>query len=524
MSVSAFRQLNAFAHPLPSLSFSLEKCRDLLSEADARQPRVSPCIQNLGFDVLAQIFGYYIDNKRNQDLPLRSKAPFNLSWVCRSWRRVVFDSEELWPLFDIRGEEDEESGLLLSFLSLYLAYSRDTPVDTRITLGHPFQFTCTEVDEVDEFSPICEALLPMAHATIAMLKEHKHRFRHIQLEFNILAPLAKQLRRRDYHLSDMPILEELDLFFPCDTRVGSRAENLTKLDLSVSKELRTLGLYGNFAVSFGRGTGWCGTFIDLTSVVLEGVSVSPAHPTLLDCYAVFLAAPNIVNFIGKICSRKDAEVDYSQFRRIVAHSLRMLAIGTTLKYDWAIRAFFHVVSAPNLEGLSVIFPRERSVEESTRGWTDFGIPEFIERSGCKLEYFVSQAKPMTDDELIDVLRLSPDLRSLKIEDGVNITARTITSLILSQDDDEGCVQPEFGLCPRLELIGLRRCDFEEGGNSVVRPFVGMLTSRWHSQGHRWLEEVYVEECGIMRALEDDRVRYFICDGLKLYMSEQIMPR
>lgn len=131
---------------------------------------------------------------------------------------------------------------------------------------------------------------------------------------------------------------------------------------------------------------------------------------------------------------------------------------------------------------------------------------------------------MTDDELIDVLRLSPDLRSLKIEDGVNITARTITSLILSQDDDEGCVQPEFGLCPRLELIGLRRCDFEEGGNSVVRPFVGMLTSRWHSQGHRWLEEVYVEECGIMRALEDDRVRYFICDGLKLYMSEQIMPR
>jgi len=111
--------------------------------------------------------------------------------------------------------------------------------------------------------------------------------------------------------------------------------------------------------------------------------------------------------------------------------------------------------------------------------------------------------------------------SIKIEDSFNISARTFHALILPQDD-EGCVRPEFGLCPRLELIGLKRCDFEEGGSSVVRPFVDLLTSRWYTQGLRWLEEIYAEDCRMIGVMEDEQVRKSINDGLKLCMCEKIM--
>ena len=405
--------------------------------------------EHLISDILQTVFEFCLESERgfafsnDPDYNPWQQAPFNISQVCRSWRKISLSHSILWSKFTISCEPSLPlSRNLHTGLALWLHRSGTNPLDFTYNL-EKLQKGVTESDYEN---------------AIGLLMGSCDRWRTV--DFN--APF--ELTLGGPYLLRVPQVEKLKL----------RAHRNVIVDLRYSKQLQDLSLdLCSSAAAAGPKHIIDGVFPNLRCCKLF---IYPDNSggwlRLRPCLQnIFSSSPLIdLNVAFGIGGTAPPLLESSVF---LPHLLSFKIICTP---STAV-SFLTAITTPKLQHLDIfIFGGEDHAS--------YALMEFIERSRPPLNtlnIYDHQDNLQVSRE-IQILSPIPNLKKLRLD--CKLPLSFIESLTFSKDPDIPC------LCPSLEDIQLIQWEALDEGTS--KALVNMVISRWR-RADRTLKKIRVQK-------------------------------
>lgn len=394
----------------------------------------------------------------------------------------------LWARFGVVYESDRIGDEMFFSIPLrwWLKRSRSSPLTFNIRANR----LRANLDDYLNIYPYDETFIPPFDGFCGDIVAHQNRWKKARMEYYV----SDHIFDIKMDLGDMPVLEELHVHFPVQ---GPKMV----VDLARSPLISKLSLAGCFQLKFGEKTLRC-----LTSVYLAYNHPSKAFPSMNDVAAVFQAAPELEDiFADVIFDQISGPLPKITMRKLrKAHFIFKLSGGTI------IQSFFDSITLPALKDFHIILGIATALGDQL---DYFGMPALLERSQASLESFQVQGMPISQNEILDCIRISPRLKSLAVS-GPHLNGAFIEDLIL---------RPEKGacLCPLLEKMYIAHCFLADARDHVA----SMISSRWRLNGKECnsLKQIGFNRTGLgmggglVRLLSiKDRIE----DGLRLNITEE----
>lgn len=391
-------------------------------------------IQNLVTDVLSTIFRFCVTERGIDPItPCRRCAPFNISQVCREWRRLALADSNLWTTICIELAE-EEIDAHLATLDRYLERSNDRPLSMEINLewmnkNWIISGWIRRTDPGASKDPIYRNWDGVV----------KTQLRWKSLKLCAVIGLGPEL-----DLVNTPLLEDLDLQIP------SYSGCLPfKVHLEGMPRIRNLEVNGCVDLVF---TGATLANLQTVSIFLddekEGISTE-------EFWQLISNAPSLRKIRLHVIDLDSHSA--IELKPVLLKDLQHLEI--LIKSPLHAVAIFNGLTLPRLDTLHVSLP--------TFDNHGPGIAEMIRRSDAPVTnlHFGMWDQP---EELRGCLQLCPDLKRLALQD-IRTTADVMADLTFNRGDNLP------NLCQHLEIIELgHSSEFFEWKES----FETMLVSRW----------------------------------------------
>lgn len=427
---------------LHSMIIHLENKRGQLKRRmEGYQSLVSP-IRRLPTEVLTNIFFRCCGNNElthSAGEPWLTSA-LSLGMVCAYWREIMLSTPQLWSVISITAHfHPYTTRPRIELLDLYLERSRQLPLTLVIDDGP-------------------EGGLP--DEVIDRLVHHSHRWRDVEaslgLEHKSLVPLANKL----------PLLEKLS--------IGGCDEFDADYDVFQSlPALHTLALGGEGpnALRFPWG--------QIKHLRRESCTVSQFTGALDRCRNVVTA--ELLRFTEEF----DEGIS-----RGATSELHTLSLQMDRDAWFGISTLFDVLTLPAMASLSIshVYP---SIIPHGLAWPADAFTSFVSRSSCPLTSLSLKRMPLSEIQLLDVLRSLPLLTNLTIQDTPpldlpfpvdrfpvdhTVTDTFIQSMNINSTTSLGSSSSPF-------LPNLQHLDLELRGSAFKdEGFVDMVKSRWSPPG------------------------------------------
>ncbi|KAI3607858.1 delta-12 fatty acid desaturase protein [Moniliophthora roreri] len=419
--------------------------QDVVDQSQDRAP-VTP-VHCLPPEILGIIFAMFNDIDDTQWLqPSDAElAPaLAISRTCKRWREISLSLPFVWSFLAIRFLEWDlpDYRQLILLTRLFTDRSKTHP----LTLNLDFNKFLSINGEEDTIVPILRILVQHSerwhtvqlHSITRAVISHRV-FSPISGRLPILTNLA--LYGGDEEEEDGPLDFSCDLFSNCPSLTsvscepgGPLAVPLTKHSPLAWGQIKSLDIY-NAEISHALRVASFGT--NLEQLAIYYCSGEPYT-------GGYFSVPGVTHL--SICVVDSAEEAYCPFKYLTLQRLSSLDISRVFGYD---------------------------EEKAWNNWDEQHILGFLNRSGCTLTLLSLRGVPISDEQLIQLLRLTPALSSLRIVESYwsDHTNWTITQRFLQKltIDDKS---PPF--LPKLTDISLVLC--EDGLAATVLP--NALISRW----------------------------------------------
>ncbi|ESK91836.1 hypothetical protein Moror_10562 [Moniliophthora roreri MCA 2997] len=427
-------------HKRDRLQKQLSQCRSLLSPVHRLPP-----------EILGNIFTMFNDLPEEERwLQSSVTAPaLAVSRTCGRWRDIALSIPSVWssiairfvPKWDIELEEYRRLNLITR---LFLDRSRTSPL--RLNLYFDALPRLEESDE-DTIIPVLKTLV-----------QHSERWHTVELQLITQPVIAHEVF--DPIAGHLPILTNLILFSP--EGEGSFAFRCNLFRDCPALTSISCELAGPLTVHCPLPWG------QIRSLEIANTDATPTIE-----FALFF--PNVEQLAIQWCGRGEAYTG-GQLLMLGVTSLSIAAEEEEEAYF----AFKHL-TLRQLSTLDVSGTTGDVVGKvddiSWRDWDEQPVVDFFNRSGCIVTSLSFKSVPISDEQLIQLLRLMPALSYLHLEESsihpVAITNRTITRRFLQKLTFENQFSsPPF--LPKLTDIGLVL--HEDGLADTVLP--NALISRW----------------------------------------------
>lgn len=452
---------------------------------------LGPFLQTLQVDVLAEIFFWSLpEDVEQEQKPTLRTAPFNLASVCRRWREVALSNPALWARFGIVYESNRIGDEMFYSIPLkwFLKRSRSSPLTFNIRTNRLDVF----VSDLQNIYPYEETFIPPFRGLCGNVVAHQERWKKARMEYYISSHISDV----KMELVDMPLLEELHIHFPVQ---GPRMI----VDLARSPLVCKLSLVGCFQLRFGGEA-----LQSLTSVYLAFNHPSKAFPSMNDVASVLQSAPQLEEIFADVISNHVS----GPMPKLVMQKLRKAHFIFKLSGGAIIQSFFNSITLPALKDFLIVL----GIATALSNQLDyFGMPALLERSQTSLESLHVQGMPVSQNEILECLRASPQLKTLAVS-GPHLNGTFIENLVLRPTEGE------WGqLCPAMEKLYIAHCFLADAREHIAN----MISSRWklNSEEPHYLKQIGFHQTGLgmggglIRLLSiKDRME----DGLKLTITEE----
>ena len=410
-------------------------------------------------------------------VPSKHSAPLVLSWVCRHWRRICLATPRLWSgisLFDQpppppRGiarvmtttpalarsstrRYITKRANLLHLLDLWIARSNWIPISIKFSYtdlweaerGRPMLFL-PGADECSEYVRDMEVLNDK-------LLTCRHRWRALDVSVLDLSVTERLLQA----ISALPASPQLEHLSIATQYLGIFGE-VRSHNLALSPNLRTVKILSPLIVPDAGGA----SFQHLSELELKFCS------SMSGCLQWIDTAPNLETLKVRFFT---AEAQTLEGETRLRHLPRLKVLDVTaFSNDSDPGPLLSLLRAPALTELKV----DTSDLIEAREWTC--VSDLLRHSGCPLEFLTLHGTPMTTEEIIECLKLVPDVTHLDLGSITDDQLRALTFYPLLQDaspEVTSVLGDGTPLCPNLKALVIS--DIEE---CTVDALVKMITSR-----------------------------------------------
>ncbi|KAK7034771.1 hypothetical protein VNI00_012178 [Paramarasmius palmivorus] len=411
---------------------SLEQKRDRLTKKLSQYRSLLSPVHRMPPEILRNVF-----TMLNPPRLLPSYETLAVSAVCGRWRDVVLAMPSFWSYLRIDfADWNKKYNALDRLVRLFMERSQTSPLELDLNF---FKAT-NDVARIPDVIPTLETLVRYSYRwhRVKLVNGHAQLLLH-----DVFNPIKGRLPLLS-HLVVFGFAEGLTATFHCDLFNDCPA-------------LTSVTLQPVFPFDADSSLPWA----QIKSLVLLNGHSAPTFPMVSHCTnsnslvlhwcggdpytGEHLVMPNVKEFYVVAAEDDDA---YRPFQYLTLHNLSTLELSC----------------------------REAPGQKVTwKNWEEQHITDFFIRSACTLTSLVLTYVPISDEELIRLLRLMPNLTSLYVEEPPSPTPanRTLTTRFLEQlviDHKDG----SLSFLPKLTNIEFILRD--DGLSDSVLP--KMLTSRW----------------------------------------------
>jgi hypothetical protein len=337
-------------------------------------PPLKVPIHSLPSTVLSVIFAHCLAGTDLFIEPDVDSAPLSLGQVCREWRTIAISAPSLWTSLLICGS-DAQIGRLLPAIQLWLARSGTLPLSIGICVFQARELTYPSLDKI-----------------IAELVPHSHRWERLHLRI----PAAYLERLLDRPAVPFPSLRSLRL--DPTTSVDEMGTWSFRISPGATA-LRHLSINGH-TVQFSPCR------ITAPWSQLTALS-STAHMTIDDCFEIFRLCANLHTCSLLSVHTSFRRLNFCQPRApIVVPDLSALCVHCTGDSFHGLAALLNALQLTGLRTLEIAGP-------PLDFWPQSQFRGFLARSSPPLTRVAFSNIPMSEDNLLENIRMLPELTALE---------------------------------------------------------------------------------------------------------------
>jgi len=391
------------------------------------------------------------DPANKVDLPA-----FTLSAVCSYWRNIAIATPRLWATLMIpfhtlmlRNPSIEPNNLwliplMVPAIQLCLQRSAEAPLTLELSA-----FT---LDDFDDYDGIMRELV-----------RQSHRWYHVKVDIQDSPFLNSPGHDLISLVTSAPCLEILEL-------EQDNEEDFTAAlhACNFAPRLHTLSLT-SFCPPSTAPLPWT----QITTLNLDCINHVEVLKLLQICSHVTNLSLHSIQF-DEANSFNDCSVS------VVSNRISSVTLGLSV-HPWMIRvstldALLSRLTLPSLCSLAIVSAQGEITNSGKESWPIKSFASFFMRSRCSITSLTIQNTPISDTEIISLLRFVPNLRELNICDCS--LPRTVTDKFLQAMHTLNCTNYEatsqIPLVPRLKSINFRVQDL----SFDPAKFIDMVRSRW----------------------------------------------
>lgn len=411
-----------------SLQLLQSKRQTLLHAIDERRCVIAP-IKRLPIELLSKIF------QSEEDLSFEKfKGPLLFTFVCRRWRAVAISTGSLWSAFHFG--EIVLSMPSMNIIELWLARSGQHPLSISWLIGW-------------DHENIVSARFNVFNALLS----HRSRWQDISLFLR-----HPQLVQLAAVLGPFPLLRQLKL----EASVFELNEPLRTFETAAS--LKDANIGGYFSPST-CALPWHNlrSYTSSSSTIPECLYALTRLTAVVHCDIFFSSVADIFPLPS---SDVPVTCQYMRTLKLISHNIGQNGSSTILDF----------VTAPSLQTLELINHRISDPPSLDR---PVPLRAFLTKSSCNLLRLQLIQLIISDQEILDILRLLPDLVDLDIGDIWKLESRAVHGTVftvpflrtLRKLDTEVNLDPP--LVPSLQRMNLRG----EMGDAETEVLLDVIESR-----------------------------------------------
>ncbi|OCB85877.1 hypothetical protein A7U60_g7009 [Sanghuangporus baumii] len=367
-------------------------------------------------EVLSTIFQECLElDKLDCTIPDPHQAPLVLTWVCRLWRSIALNTHRLWAgvMFIREASRVDDSTRLLE---LWMERSGALPFGVRFAnIMREGELVLSLTGRLEENSPQTDGLKTF----IDTLLKCRKRWRVLEIvlpEISLAAPLLQAITQDTQVLEYVCIsLQYLDL-----------NEEPSIYDFSGNRSLKSVRLITPLVLPLSSGNE---AFINLTILELHFCASIQDVLTWIDM------APNLTHLLVRFfmtgarrvppSARRDRPLPFLTSLELTCFAANPDADDPGLLLD--------MLELPELTELEI----ELSHLFDSLDWPH--AKNLLVRSGASLLSLSISGTPMSDRDVVECLRLSPELESFKCEIMTDEILRALTPRLVSESGEAGSV-------------------------------------------------------------------------------------
>ncbi|RDB24556.1 hypothetical protein Hypma_008325 [Hypsizygus marmoreus] len=381
-------------------------------------------INNLPSDMMGEIFLHCVASSASCSLS-RRKAPLNLTWVCRSWRQLAYDTPRLWTMLKLSDAHCEIPQLELAIRSW-------TDLARRHSLSLEYN--------IPHYTP------PILHKILLPLSD---RLCHLNLNIR----MSQYIALLDHLPLRLPLLESIALK---NSRADDDQYNSFVLDLSSCPHLRDVVLEavprpGRSGYMVALAIPWA----QLTTLKFITTQLPPscAISILAECTNIVTFETSMAVVPSELMEARPARLPF-----VLSH-LKFLTISWCLwrpRYGYVVNVpILTSLTAPALSRLNLLTVRTRSDVLAE------ALYEMHQRSQFDLEHFSLAGDLVLDtQDLPKFFRVTPKLRSLRLDLENTLEHRRLVKILAFR------LTKKHNLLPELVSLELSMHRFH-GRNTVI---------------------------------------------------------
>ncbi|KAL5536626.1 hypothetical protein ACEPAF_449 [Sanghuangporus sanghuang] len=393
-------------------------------------------------EMMTKIFLRCVESEElSSSLPSSTSAPFNLTWVCRYWRRLAISMPSLWTSIAL-GENGTDPANDVRLLNLWIERAGPTK---RMNI-----MLCYEMKDAERpvfFDPNRgERYLVGMKVLTDKLLSISQRWQTLELhalDLYVLDPILRALAT-----NGAPHLEALSI----STKYFDFFGSVHFIDLSNCPTLCNLRLLCPML---------CPTINSVPAVNMTNLEIRFC-PLMRDCHTWLSICPNLkrlnVRFFRAISSSLPREKGPITLPRLTHLTI------SCFSDDSDPSPLLGLLHLPSLRALSLdmngfVHP------ELNQAWSE-RMCGIIKRCASSLEHLSVLGTPMTSEALIQLLESTRRLKRLVLS-GLVVSDRLLDSLAINMnsrgvesaaEETRAGNEMTFSLCPRLESLELREFD------------------------------------------------------------------
>ncbi|KAL5525235.1 hypothetical protein ACEPAF_9104 [Sanghuangporus sanghuang] len=367
-------------------------------------------------EVLSTIFQECLElDELDCTSPDPHQAPLVLTWVCRLWRSIALNTHRLWAgvMFIREASRVDDSTRLLE---LWMERSGALPFGVRFAnIMREGELVLSLTGRLEENSPRTDVLKTF----IDTLLKCRKRWRVLEIvlpEISLAAPLLQAITQGTQVLEHVCIsLQYLDL-----------DEEPSIYDFSRNRSLKSVRLITPLVLPLPSGNG---AFPNLTILELHFCASVQDVLTWIDM------APNLTHLLVRFfmtgarrvppSARRDRRLPFLTSLELTCFAANPDADDPGLLLD--------MLELPELTELEI----ELSHLFDSLDWPH--AKNLLVRSGASLLSLSISGTPMSDRDVVECLRLSPELESFKCEIMTDEILRALTPRLISESGEAGSV-------------------------------------------------------------------------------------